>query len=246
MAKKMNSAARLLTILERVKTNTEGSTALDIWANYFEISEKNQIKKSVVTSSLLQAMHTELELALSQLSRTSISKSLYETHFSRIENAISPLLLAHQWGQVKQYLTPEVMTALAFCSEILPDEEQEISEGEIESINSKVEELINLLTDADIPLRLRSLIENHISLIQKSLYEYQIAGAKSFRKAAREALGEIIEVREKFTDNKDIPVVSKLEETWKKINSATDVALKAEKVVQIGQKTWDAISNLLT
>lgn len=245
MAKNLNSATRLLRILEKASTNVDNAPVLDGWAKLLEVTEEHPIRRAIAVTQLLQVMHRELGIATTGLSKANFSASLYEVAFSRVENAISPMLLPYTWNNVKQYLTPDVLTAFAFCAEILPDEESEISSEELQVIRKKVEELKITLAEADTPVRLQVLIQHHIELIERALAEYLVVGAMALRQAGRTALGEMIEARETISSSKDLPAVSKLESTWKSVNDAADVAFKAEKLTQLGQKAWEAISAIL-
>jgi hypothetical protein len=214
------------------------------WVKLLDVQEKHPRKRVVAITSLMQAMNHEVESTVAGLQKLDFPPKLYEGQFSKIENAISPLILGQNWGNVQQYLTPETLTALAYCAEILPDEESQISSEEIASIQGCLVELRETLSDSTVPPRLRSLIEHHVALIERALSEYPISGAIALREAGRTALGEMIEARDQISEAKDHPATSKLEKTWKAVNSAADIALKAEKLTQLGQRAWDALSNL--
>ena len=245
MAKNLNSATRLLRILEKASEYQDNTQTLEAWAKLLGVSVDNPNRRAVEVGELVHAMHRELDLAAAGLKGANFSKSLYESAFSRIEHAISPMLLPATWNQVKQYLTPDVLTALAFCTEILPDEENQISTEELASIQEKVEELRVTLAEAETPPRLRQLIQHHIELIDRALSEYSVVGAKALREAGRTALGEMIEVKEELAPVKTSPAVSKLESAWAIVNKAADIALKGEKIAQLGQKAWEALSGML-
>jgi len=245
MAKNLNSATRLLRILEKASEHQDNTQTLEAWARLLGVSVENPHRKAVEVGELVHAMHRELDLAASGLAGANFSKGLYESAFTRIEHAISPMLLPATWNQVKQYLTPDVLTALAFCTEILPDEESQISAEELDSIRKKVEELRATVSDAETPIRLRQLIQHHIALIDRALSEYAVVGAKALREAGRTALGEMIEAKDELAPVKSSPAVSKLESTWATVNKAADIALKGEKMAQLGQKAWEALSGML-
>ena len=242
MAKNLNSATRLLRILEQAGVYPDNHQTVDAWAQLLHVQSNHPIRRAIAVGELLRSMHHELEIAAAGLATASFSKSLYEPAFSRIENAISPLLLQNSWNHVKHYVTPDVLTALAFCTEILPDEETQISSEDLAAIRGKLEDLRVAVSAADTAPRLRVLVQHHVDLIERALAEYLIVGAKALREAGRTALGEMIEARDDIAPEKGSPAVTKLESTWKSVNSAADVALKGEKLVQLGQKAWDALS----
>lgn len=243
MGKNLNSATRLLRILEKASEYQHNAQVLDTWAKLLGVVVTN--RRAVAVGELIHAMHQELDLAAAGLAGANFSKILYESAFTRVELAISPMLLSATWDQVRQYLTPEVLTALAFCTEILPDEENQISAEDLVSIKEKVNELRVTVADADTPPRLRQLIQHHIELIDRALSEYLVVGAKALREAGRTALGEMIEVKDELAPVKSSPAVSKLESAWATVNKAADIALKGEKIGQLGQKAWESLASLL-
>lgn len=245
MPKNINSASRLFRVLEKSAIHPDNQLTLEAWVEIFGISETHHHRRIVAVGELVHAMHRELESAAAGLATANFSKNLYENAFSKIENAISPMLIANSWNHVKQYLTPEVLTALAFCAEILPNEEAEISAEELASIANKLDELRATLEDTSLPQRLRSLIEHHVELIERALAEYPVVGAIALREAGRTALGEMIEAKDEIAPAKDSVAVSKLETVWGKVNKAADIALKADGIKQLGQQAWDVVSKLL-
>lgn len=244
MPKNLNSATRLHNVLKQASAHAENAQVLEVWAKILGVDEKNQFRRVVVVGELVHAMHHELAIASDGLSEANFSEDLYAGAFARIEYALSPLLFPASWNQVKQYLTSDVLTALAFCTEILPDEESQISTDELGRISQSVDDLRSTLSDASVPKRLRKLVEHHIELIEKALKEYPLVGAKALRAAGRAALGEIIEAKDDIAPAKGSKPVSSLEAAWKSVNSAADKALKAEKLHQLGQRAWDAIAGM--
>ena len=55
----------------------------------------------------------------------------------------------------------------------------------------------------------------------------------------------MIEVKDELAPMKDFPAVGKLESAWATVNKAADIALKGEKLAQLGQKAWEALSGML-
>lgn len=245
MSKNINSASRLLELLQSIPNHPDNTQVLAVWVNLFAIGEQNPNKKSVVVAERLSAMYRELELVREQMQKANFSESLYEPSISRIEQALSTMLLSAGWNQARQYLTRETFVALSFCGEILPDEESRISSQELSAITAQVEDLQALLADSQLPPRLRALVQQHINLILTALAEYPISGALALREAARTALGEIVEVKEAIAENRKAPEISKLGDIWKKVNKTADIALKGEKLAQLGQKAWAMLESIL-
>ena len=244
MPKNINSASRLVALLRGIPAHPDNTQTLEVWAKLFQITEQNPNRKSSAVAERLSAMYRELEVVREQMQKASYSENLYAPAIGKVEYALSTMLLPNTWNQPRQYLTPETFVALEFCSEILPDEEVQISLEELNEISARVEELAASLSGSGLPPRLVALVEHHVGLIRRALSEYPIFGAKALRQAARAALGELVEVRDTITANRDAPEISKLGAIWKKVNEAADVAIKGEKLAQLGQKAWAMLENL--
>ncbi|UCV19451.1 hypothetical protein [Ferribacterium limneticum] len=234
----------MVTLLKNIPGHPDNIQTLEVWAALFGINEPNKNKKSAAVAELLAAMYRELELIREQMQKANFSESLYSSSVTRIEDALSTMLLPATWNQVRQYLTPETFVALSFCGEILPDEETQIEPAELTEIHALIDELQVSLSDSQLPPRLNKLVEHHIDLIRRALAEYPISGAKTLREAARTALGELIEEKEIVATNREAPEINKLGSVWKKVNEAADTALKAEKLSQLGQKAWAMLENV--
>lgn len=245
MPQNLNSATRLHRVLQQAGNHGDGVQVMEAWAKIFGIVESNPNKRALLVAERLAAMQRELEHVQIQMRQANFSESLYTGALTNIEQALSSMLLSGNWNQVKQYLLRETFVALAFCTEIIPDEESDISQEALAEISNLVADLRASLLEANISPRLQELIKHHISLIERAIAEYPIAGAKALREAARAGLGELIEVREVLKEEKDAPSVGKLGTAWKRVNEAADIALKAEKLSQLGQKAWTFLENLL-
>lgn len=245
MPKNINSASRLVALLKGIPSHPDNTQTLEVWAKLFQVIEQNPNRKSGAVAERLSAMYRELEVVREQMQKANYSEKLYAPAISKIEHALSAMLLPSTWNQARQYLTAETFVALEFCSEILPDEEAQIAAEDLTEISKRVEELASSLSDSQLPLRLRGLIEHHVSLIRRALAEYPISGAKALREAARTALGELVEVKDAVKSNRDAPEISKLGAVWKKVNEVADVALKAEKLAHLGQKAWEMLGGFL-
>lgn len=243
MPNNTNSASRLVALLKSIPSHPDHTQTLEVWTNLFNITETNSHRRTSLVGERLIAMHREIELVQEQMRKANFSESLYANPLSHIANALSVMLLPGTWNQTRQHLTSENLTVLSFCSEILPDEESSIEPSELTSIAAQVKEIEDLLVASKLPPRLLDLIKHHIDLIRRALAEYPISGAKALREVARTALGEIIEVKETVEANRETPEIGKLGAVWRHVKEAADIALKAEKVAQIGQKAWDAIES---
>jgi len=245
MPKNINSAYRLVSLLKSIPGYPDNIQTLDVWAKLFRVDQENLHKRAAVISDRLNLMNRELDVVRSQMQKLEFSDFLYEPSISRVENAISTMLLPVSWNQARQHLTSETILALAFCSEILDDEEEQVSPEEISIIREQVDELRILLADSELPQRLQTLIRHHIELILTALDEYPVVGAKVFREVAHTALGEMIDAKDSISENSGHEEIGKLRGIWDKVNKTADVALKAEKVAQLTQNVWSILEPLI-
>ena len=244
MPKNINSASRLHSLLEKALNEPDSTQVVEAWAKLFAINEPNGNLKAALVSQRLLLVHKELELISAQMKELNYSETLYTNAISNVEYAISTMILPNTWNNAKQYLRPEYLTALAFCSEMLPDEESQISLDDLEKIQEIVNELRESIFKSELPPRLIKLIKHHIELIEQALAEYPIAGVKALQKAWHKGLGEIIESKDDVSANKNSPEIKKLHLVWEKINNSIDAAEKIQRIANITEKAITFIGNV--
>lgn len=154
------------------------------------------------------------------------------------------MLLPHTWNNVRQYLTPQNLLSLEFCSEILPDEESVISSEELAEILGLVADLHEAAQSENIPPSLRALLLHHVELIDRAVAAYPITGVKALREAAQTGLGELVESKDAIAEHGNSEEVSKLAKVWKKVGDVADSALKVDKLIQVGHKAWNLIESI--
>ena len=245
MAKHINGVSRILGIIEPLVQVPDDQQTVMVWAKAFSIESGQVLKVAQVVATRLGCMQRELNAVSRSLAAKGLSEHLYSKALSDIESAISPMLLSTSWHNIKQYFPEANLVALRFCSEILPDEEAEISPDDLATICARVSELRELVTGAKLSDRVRDLILHQLDLIEQALAEYPIAGVKALREAFHRGVGEIVEANDALKTERDAPTVSKLGELWKTFFEILDKALKAEQAVQLGQKIYEAIVAIL-
>jgi hypothetical protein len=241
MPKHNNSASRLHALFSQLKDLTDHTQVLSAWLQVFAISESTPRRQAHEVTRRLDTVSRELGLVSSGMSQGSYSPSLYESAISAFEEAASPLLLPHPWSNLRQHLTSENLLSLAFCSEILPDEESVIFWEDLQEILGLVSELRQAAQIGSIPGSLRALLLHHVDLIERAVAAYPITGVKALREAAQAALGELVESQDEVAEHSNRPEVSKLAQIWKKVGEVADGVLKADKLVQVGHKAWNLI-----
>lgn len=247
MAQNINPAYRIHKLLSNLSFR-DNKLVIDAWSEIFQITHESQSLRAAIVSERLLDVHLESILVINQM-KDKFSESLYAAQISRIQEALNPMLLPSTWNNVKQYLTQENLLAIAFCSEILPNEETLINESDLEEILKNVDELEALLNSDTLPLSLQTLIRRHIKKIRDALAIYPITGVKELKSVTHEAIGDLIEVAEelkKEAAGNNSEVIEKLKSTWQKINSVVETVENTDKLIEYGEKTWQIVKGFLT
>ncbi len=244
MPKHNNSATRLHALFNQLQSHSDQTQVASAWAETFAIPGSTPKRQALEVAMRLDSVNRELDLVRNGMSQATYSASLYEGAIAAFEEAASPMLLPHTWNNVRQYLTPQNLLALEFCSEILPDEESLITSEELAEILGLVYELREAAQSESIPASLRMLMLHHVDLIERAIAAYPITGVKALREAAQTGLGELVESKDAVTEHGNTPEVSRLAKAWKKVGEVADAALKVEKVVLVGNKAWNLIETI--
>jgi hypothetical protein len=246
MSEKRNSASRLAGALNEALAQQENILTADAWFRAFKRPKtNNQHLMFFFVTNRLQLLFSELNSIREHLRSNGFTVTTYEPAFQKIENAISPSVLHVGWAAVKQSLSPEVLLALSFCKDMMPNEESEISTEDLQSLIKDLESLDIALQDAEIPSHLKVIIKRYIQSIWDALDEYQIVGAKALKCANSKAIGELLEVQTEIKESNEKPVIKKFGQVFKKVNDVADAAIKVDSLMQIGHKVVDALQKLL-
>jgi hypothetical protein len=195
-------------------------------------------------------LQEELNAIREGMKEKNFSESLYEPSLAQVQNAFAPLALGMKWADNgRVHLKAEVLSALAFCAEILPDEEAAVSEDDLAAIRSAAAELEVLLEVTTLPAQLRAIIKHHIDLIHAALDKYPIAGVAALRDAAWTAAGELMQAQSDpgmgGTDFSSQTEVKQLHGLWDKVNSTVEAAVKTESIYQLGTTAYALAQKLL-
>lgn len=241
-----NSASRLHAFISALPHHADNTQVLSAWAKAFVVEGADGTRQARLVTEQLSLLANEIDFVRSGMAQANFSQHLYDSALSALEAALSPMQLPSSWNSVRQYFKPEYMLALQFCSEILPDEEDEISQEDLDSIQTLVTELEELAGSASsAPVRLKRLLGSQAANIRGALVGYRIAGAKALRDAVRASYGELVEAKDIIAEHRDSPEVSKLAEAWSKVNKVADAALKIDGVAQLGHRAWLFIESVI-
>jgi len=126
--------------------------------------------------------------------------------------------------------------SLKFFTEILPADEVEIPEEELDKIYELVSSLETTLENSKLSPFLIEKIKKHIENIKKALENYHIVGSKAFTDVMTNAYGEVLQNPEIFTKEKNSKEVKLLGKIWKKTQDISNKAGVIEKGLSTAEK----------
>jgi len=240
---KTNSASRIHSVMSRWTSVKQSLPALTGWQQVLEIESRNDARDFIRASERIHILVDEVDLLRDKLHLRGLSASVYGPALTKLENALSPQLLVNQSAHVQQHLTDDVFTALAFCSEILPVEEDSITTEDFADIVSVIHDLELLLTENSLPSELTALLRRHIRLAELALASYPLRGASAIRDAVKAATGDIL-----FSESEvsTLPAGQRktLSVLWYRMNSLADKAIKVDNLAQLTGRAMTFLESL--
>jgi hypothetical protein len=221
---------------------------LDGWANVFGIKEPDQTRLIFAVSEKLGLLFREIAVAERAMLDTGISPELYEEAFRDACWAITPTDLTADWSDHQEMLKPETLKTLAFCVELLPNEERLLEDEEIDRVWKRLEELKKEIDASELSEEVRTFLREQIAIIEEALEGYEITGARAFRHALVDASLSYSEHELIVAAHENTPVVEGLVGIWStlgKLNERSEVVQKLlGRGIQIGKFIGDAAEQI--
>lgn len=251
MAKNINSAFRIREILNSVKEKAITKITHDVWGEAFNISEKNIQKKVFTVSRCLADLHDEVELVRNDMLTLGYTSNLYEPSLNKCNGIFSVQSIMGKWQPLKLQITPDIIIALGFCSEIIPNEEDLIEQASLDELSGLAGDLRETLKDSVLPPYTKSIIEKHLSKIEGAISSYRAVGAKALEDVMQSAYGEIVANETVLQKEKGSEELSKLSKLWQKTKEVLDGAVSINKrigavqgMTKKGQKLIEFLQDL--
>lgn len=245
MAKRTNPASRLRDLVSPL-VDTKGETqVLQIWAEAFGVfGSPNSPEYDTEVMGSLQLVRHEIDAIRTHMtSRTDFSPHLYDKSLKVLTKITMAQNLSQKWNNLQRLLSADIILALDWCSEIMPDESQEVSEQLIADIQQKVDDLESALQNDEIPLSLQALGNRHLTLLKRALRNTKVAGKKAFRQAMYEAHADIIDNAEVIVANEARPIMRILREVWAKVKVTSGIVWELDKIGGAGRKALEWFNN---
>jgi hypothetical protein len=241
---KNNTASRIHRVMTTWKSVQSTDSAISGWLRVFNIKGTDTTRDYVLVNHRLHLLIDEAALLGDKLHLLSVSPGVYKPYLAKLDNALSPSIIHAKAQHVRQYLTEDVYTGLAFSSELLPEEEEGISADDFREIVDLVNQLELMLQDSSFPSSLVVLIRRHIRMAELAIAEYPIRGAVAIKDAVKFAVGDLA-----FEAGVLAPAgpqnADAVRRLWKKANDIADGAIKVDNLAQIGGRAMKLLSDLI-
>ncbi|MEO2282057.1 hypothetical protein [Pseudoalteromonas pernae] len=251
MPQNINSAYRIREILNSLRSKPDNTPTHEIWAEVFSLEESDQDRKNVSIARCLADLHDEVELVRDEMLKLGYSENLFDSSLKKCNTVFAVQSIMGQWKGHKQQITPEVIVALGFCSEILPNEEELIDESNLDELRDMASDLRASLTQSNLPVHTKHIIEKHLNKIDEAIFKYKVVGAKALNEVMQSAYGEVIVSEAVFEEARGSEELGKLSAMWQKTKSVLDGVVDTNKriaamqgMAEKGQKVLEFLENI--
>jgi hypothetical protein len=236
MPRNINSAYRVHEVL--AKAIKEGSHQEAMWqalAKAFSILNMSGQKVIFEVTRMLELFYGELEKTRQQMEASNFSSDLFAPTFKTIAERVTPGLMHNAWGGYANDLQG-TLHSLRFCSEILPNEENLMSEEQLLYIREMLETLESKLVAGNLPIYVQEFIIEQIQIIRKALRDYIIVGGKAFKRALADGFISYNENEETIIQYQETEELKLLLDTWDQVSTAAKHTVKPKKLLAPGVK----------
>jgi hypothetical protein len=185
-----NPAGRLHALLTEGHRKLKDKPAEEVWAELLDVPKEN---KSLLLRRLGHVMALPAAIREKISNVQGIDSSVFLKELPRAEASFGILNFQMRWEEFITRFDRAVMYGLEVCSDVLSKQypEKTISESSLAQLKTEVEELLNVLTSADIPNDLKQFIVEHLLAVKSVLEEYVILGSVPIQKEIRSVFGAL-------------------------------------------------------
>ncbi len=248
MSQYLNSSARVSHIFSQILQADNNKNMNDLWCDIFLIKEKDRQKKTFEIYRCIELLHDEITSIDVSMDKTNFSEELYKPYIQKALTLLTPNSANGDCQGYQNILKPEVILSFKFCQEILPQEEEELNNNEINEALKLIEELEEELKSKNLPDSLKDVILKNITEIKRAIHNFNIIGIKAFYEMIENTSGKMVMNREKFEKEKDNEQVSKFKKIWvniytisKRVETFGETLNKYNNLFEGGQKFLENI-----
>lgn len=238
----MNPASRINAIIESLEAVDQSMALKTAWERQLGIENNALADEDVL--EVLQAVLAEIRSMELKLQSIGVPSELVFDCTHRLRHVFSPANLASSWiGHKQQLAQLAIPIKLEWAAWALSQfDENEIDETAFSSLQESLAAQVKLLSETDIPIGLRDMLERQTDSLRRALKLYRIQGVLPVQKAVSDAVGELVtaspslvaQVETSSSNVQNVFTQSKL-----LIGKAADFADKGSKITKFGKEVYE-------
>jgi hypothetical protein len=156
-----NPAARISRLIANAMVVSPKKNPLDVWAEVLEVPPGPSLERNHEVVQLLSDCVEELRLVVLQLREQGVPDELFVPYVDRLKHVFAAQNLSGTWGTiVSNYLSSDVMLALAWCSQVLPEDSNAATDDDLAGLAALLAELKRALEAPGLPQTVRAAFTN--------------------------------------------------------------------------------------
>lgn len=232
MADRTNVAHRLERVLEKASQQSGERVTFEIWAEVFDILESDPRVTATKVVHMLSLLRDQANEVRRKMQDTTVRAQQYEPALDRVLNALDILSLSATWNSYKPHLDGNVLSAIGWCADSLPFEEDVIDPDDLYRFEEEVKQFATDIASGDMPDYVKSFTLQQVGIIEQAIREYPIIGARAFKRGYANSFVNLTEHQETFIERQDEEEMQDLRGFWSQMQR---YAQKAGPWVAIGQ-----------
>ncbi len=232
MAKHVNAAYRVFYIATALSQIRPDQPTFEALAEVFGVIHDTTIDRRLAVDKRRSLFTDQLQIIKVEMNQLDFSQELYFPHLEQLRNLMASLHSDQPWRAYFPSLSPELLLALNWCSEVLPNEEEIVEGPRIEEWIASVEQVMQKIQSSFLPIEIRAFIMNNLLTTLDALHSYKITGLKKIEDALIRTQGEasiranVLRDAYEKVDESGQGLVGEFEFILQKIGEAVDQADK--------------------
>lgn len=234
----MNTALRLIPLLNHFSTTNPKQSMLKAWQAYFGGEGVCDADEVVALSALVIKEIKSLE---SVLSRMGVPHPAYGNAFHVLKAAWSPTQLSAGWASFQDGATRAgVMSVLHWAAWAIQEKNDiEIDDNLLNALIDKIETQEDILRNDEIPTVLREMLQRHVSELREAVKFYKICGIQAVADTVRKQMGEMATTPKEIINLKETSESSRAA-----FKQGVEIIVEAGKVAESGSKFFKFASEI--
>lgn len=239
---RMNPAARLLKIYDKLVQQQNDLQMVQTWADVFDLSKDSPHCEDDVTACVV-ALRAELAFTRQRLDAHGVPADLTSPAFDRLKNVAAPGQLHSKWhGHRGNIQPPECRKVFEWAAWALREEEEaDMSGEETKELCAELESLEAALRDTEMSPYLRDFIQRQVDTIRAALRVYGVQGARPLQDALQKVAGAYTLERTRVeAEHAAAPDAARdvLGKVAKVVEKTAKVCDGLDKIGKFGERAW--------